>query len=684
MSGYSPVTPPHSSQSSLLVDTNNYRSSPDITELGNDLTSGASVSPTQEVPREQKTRFVGSSSSPLPESPKSSSAPVEALYQTSLPAVPSAYDRLLYSYPTPKHHLKVELRQALSESTSINNIETPHDNRSRYYLDSSKQLWLHHRIKWESLLWSQITITLQLAQFNLRQFSNQLKHLKFVDSVSKNNDIRPLRFHELADGKLMRELSLINNLSLNLNDYDFSPFNRQFGNTFAKKNDLPFVADMMVSFNRHHQRHELFVELDNRTETNDRQASKIFNYLQYAIKHPDKDIEVIFAVTDGSLSSNRVKSFSNVGRKLGNLANRIMQTYVNQNGHRVYLADLYQQASNLQVRLCGVSEAYVDVAEYLLGSNYFPDYVYSLNQLVHTMNQQTDWQATFIPNRMFKSLLKRPDLFTQVEGMNHAHYLNHRTKGLLRYLPTNQINRQNVWGKIIFSYPKADITYQQPVVFGHEHELSTIMETYNLSYLAKKSNQYGYPIVLYPHRERKLTSVSLPLFKSQINWSEYYGFRQPLIVQPRFGKQSSWQLRHELRWLTLQYARVIYQFFLKDKDQVSLLQKQRYYQDRLFFPEIDELHPARSFDELHRLTQQLSQDNFINQLQLNELPHSLIDKLLARWPQGPYSLPIIRDLPYWNNQVEAHEHEVKAQYQFTDFLHNIDSVLPDSRTQPRL
>ena len=132
---------------------------------------------------------------------------------------------------------------------------------------------------------------------------------------------------------------------------------------------------MMISFNRHHQRHELFVELDNRTETNDRQANKILNYLQYAIKHPKKDIEVIFAVTDGSLSSNRVKKFSNVGRKLGNLANRIMQTFVIQNGKRVYLADLYQKASNLQVRLCGVSESYLDVAEYLLGSNYFPDYL---------------------------------------------------------------------------------------------------------------------------------------------------------------------------------------------------------------------------------------------------------------------------------------------------------------------
>ena len=63
--------------------------------------------------------------------------------------------------------------------------------------------------------------------------------------------------------------------------------------------------------------------------------------MQYAIKHPKKDIEVIFAVTDGSLSSNRVKNFANVGRKLGNLANRIMQTFVVQNGQQVYLADLY-------------------------------------------------------------------------------------------------------------------------------------------------------------------------------------------------------------------------------------------------------------------------------------------------------------------------------------------------------
>lgn len=617
-----------------------------------------------------------------PKRKKSASAPVEPLPQTPLPAVPSASHPLNYNYPNQNNSLNIQIAYSTDSPSSL---LTPHKIQSTYNLTSSHLVDFQHPIDWSHLLWPQINIYLKLAQINLRHWSHHLDRLTFTDSQSSTHEeIKLHRFSELNSKTLTRDLNLINNTAFRLDDYNFSPFNRQFGNSFAEKNELPFVADMMVSFNRHHVRHELFIELDNRTETNDRQANKILNYLQYAIKHPNKDIEVIIAVTDGSLSSNRVKKFSNVGRKLGNLANRIMQTFVIQNGKRVYLADLYQKASNLQVRLCGVSETYLDVAEYLLGSNYFPDYLVSLNKLVKVMNKEADWQATFIPNQMFKSLLKRPDLFTQVEGMNHAHYLNHGTKGLLRYLPADQINRQNVWGKIIFSYPKTGITYQQPVVLGHEHELSTVMEIYNLSYLAKKSSQYGYPIVLYPHRERQITSVSLPLFKSQINWSEYYNFRQPLIVQPRLGKQSSWQLRHELRWLTLQYARAIHQFFLNNKDQVSLIQKQRYYQDRLFFPEIDELHPARSFDELHNLARKLSQDDFINQLQLNEIPKPLIDKLLARWPQGPYSLPIIRDLPYWNNQVEAHEHEVKAQYQFTDFLHNIDSVLPDSRTQPRL
>ena len=599
--------------------------------------------------------------------------------------MPSAEQALSYCFPNQQDSLNIKI----TSSSAVNDssfLLTPHQIQNNYHFLSTKPFNFHEVTDWSHLLWSQIAIYLKLAQLNFRHFSHHLDHLQFTDSSTHLREKPAVRrFAELNANVLTRDLSLINNPAFCLDDFDFSPFNRQFKNEFAEKNELPFVADMMISFNRHHQRHELFVELDNRTESNDRQANKILNYLQYAIKHPKKDIEVIFAVTDGSLSSNRVKNFANVGRKLGNLANRIMQTFVVQNGQQVYLADLYQQASNLQVRLCGVSEAYLDVAEYLLGSNYFPDYLISLNQLIKTMNNQTDWKASFHPNQMFKGLLENPSLLTQVEGMNHnTSYRNHESKSLKRYLPESVINQQGVWGTIVFSYPKANISYQQPVLFGHEHELNTVMETYNLSYLAKKSSQYGYPIVIYPHRERLITSVSLPLFKSLISWSDYYGFRQPLIVQPRFSQKDSLQLRQELRWLTIQYARTIHQFFLNVDSQLVLAQRERYYQNHFSFPDIDSLRPARSFNELHQLAKKLRQSEFVNQLQLNELPKYLVNQLLSRWPQGLYSSPIISSLPYWNNQIEETEHSLKEHYEFSEFFYNLDSVLPDSRTQPKI
>lgn len=599
--------------------------------------------------------------------------------------MPSAEQALSYCFPNHEDSLNIKI----TSSPAVNDssfLLTPHQIQNNYHFLSTKPFNFHKVTDWSHLMWSQIAIYLKLAQLNFRHFSHHLDHLQFTDSSTHLREKPAVRrFAELNANVLTRDLSLINNPAFCLDDFDFSPFNRQFKNEFAEKNELPFVADMMISFNRHHQRHELFVELDNRTESNDRQANKILNYLQYAIKHPKKDIEVIFAVTDGSLSSNRVKNFANVGRKLGNLANRIMQTFVVQNGQQVYLADLYQQASNLQVRLCGVSEAYLDVAEYLLGSNYFPDYLISLNQLIKTMNNQTDWKASFHPNQMFKGLLENPSLLTQVEGMNHnTSYRNHESKSLKRYLPESVINQQGVWGTIVFSYPKANISYQQPVLFGHEHELNTVMETYNLSYLAKKSSQYGYPIVIYPHRERLITSVSLPLFKSLISWSDYYGFRQPLIVQPRFSQNDSLQLRQELRWLTIQYARTIHQFFLNVDSQLVLAQRERYYQNHFSFPDIDSLRPARSFNELHQLAKKLRQSEFVNQLQLNELPKYLVNQLLSRWPQGLYSSPIISSLPYWNNQIEETEHSLKEHYEFSEFFYNLDSVLPDSRTQPKI
>lgn len=81
--------------------------------------------------------------------------------------------------------------------------------------------------------------------------------------------------YPLQDAPAQRGIDLISNPSFDINNYDFRSFNQQFGYTFAESKSLPFVADEMISFTRNQRKHEIFLELDNRTESNQTQVQKL-------------------------------------------------------------------------------------------------------------------------------------------------------------------------------------------------------------------------------------------------------------------------------------------------------------------------------------------------------------------------------------------------------------------------
>ena len=519
----------------------------------------------------------------------------------------------------------------------------------------------------------QVLLLLRLANFNLIKLQRNLDSLQPANDASQSSESIGLkRFTKYTASALINNDHLIFNPAFDLDKFDCSSFNRQFSNEFAQ-HDLPFIADMMISFNRLHRRHELFIELDNRTESNDRQAEKARNYIEYALRHPKKEIEMIIAVTDGSLSSPRVPDYNNVGRKLGNIASRILQTYLVRDGHRVYLSDLYQQAANLTIKITGVSEAHLDVAEFLLGSNYSMDYAAAIHNLARFFNQHTDWRAEFIAGRNYRALLKDPQAFCRPLGMIKHHRINWQAKGLSHLLPPNEVNSQGIWGQLRFTYPGAGVQYTQPLIFGQEHSLDTIMWTYNLTYLAQQGSKHGYPIVLYPYREREVTAVTLDSYPGMRDWNQSYSFRQLLLVQPRWSANSNHQLQRELRWLMIQYDKQIINYYRHT-------------------PMFEHNGPAgrlsvldgspRPSLMLRTLAHQLSRDEFIKQLRISEVPLSLFLGMLSKWPQGMYSLPQIADLPYWPNKNEALLHRVPVEQPFSNSLYNPDSVVSDGRTHP--
>lgn len=497
------------------------------------------------------------------------------------------------------------------------------------------------------------------------------------------NDDQPgyERFFGKGQKLLGRSLNLISDPNFDLKDYDFRSFNHQFGNQFASAKDLPFVADLMVSFTRHRRKHELFIELDNRSETNETQVQKTMNYVWYALAHPQKEIEMLIVTTDGSLHSRRIKQFTNVSRRLSNLVSRIDRVFVMQDSQRVYLRDLLKQATNLHVCLTGVSEAYIDIAQFLLGSDYFASYQTSLKHFLGMVNTASDWNAHFIPNSMYKTVADANILGDESQKTLQS-FQNHLTKGKLRYLPKAQVNADHIWGWIEFKHKIADTTYRQPVYFGQEHDLDTALEVYQLSSQAK-NHIHNFPLVFYPWRERRYTALSLPEYKEMCNWEKTYSFSQPLFIQPIWGLSNNPQLFSELRWVLIQYARPITNYFTYGAlNQADLRKHYDYGNDYLNLAGLSG-HP-RSKGVLQKLVIKLPLSAFINQLRIDEVPLGVYKRLLDRWPQGMYAIPAIKSLPYWNNALEEQTHKIKTHYDFKDFLFSPNSTTVDARIQSKI
>lgn len=622
-----------------------------------------------------------------------------------------------------------------------------------------------------------------------------------------------------------RPTDLISNPAFHLEDYNLASFSHQFKvrnpqlyqathrltvndrGEFVRQAidpdtstaDFPFVADEMISFKRAGRPHELFVELDNRTEGNATQIQKVLNYIWYALEHPKKEIMMVLAIADGSVPTKQISQYGNIGRKLGNLATRLFRAYVpnthhthsqqanlnGDDGHEemVYLTDLYQQATNLSVRLTGVGEAHLDVAEFLLGSDYFLDYVSSVSRLVaHYNNRANDWQARFEPSAQYRSYVSQlPTRYGLKCHPSGTHLVNQKTRHndqskdhnsssngwpngvfadpTLRNTPgdaasvTPQGTNQNTfedekchpnstqqhplvhdtfdrWGTLVLTRQQSDYQRTQPILFGHEHSLDTLWHQYQLSTAPPALGLPTIPpITIYPHRERSVTAISLPEYRTMFNYPTTHAFQTPLLIQSYWGLTQNLQLQQELRWLIYQYQRDIIKYFqtgeLNPSSSALATLPFNYLPcfdplfgdgnaqasfftgygqsfnhrgwvsdgvvtgdgicvDPLNTPPLSTIFaPMRSWRELHALLQVLSPAAFINQLRLDEVPLRLFQQLLHRWPKTAFSQPVIQPLAHWLSPHVVNHMDQLLQSPSLSLTYP-SNLLPDSRLRPKI
>lgn len=467
----------------------------------------------------------------------------------------------------------------------------------------------------------------------------------------------------------------------NIDEYDLRSFKRQFNIQFGEQNNLPFVADMMISFTRKNKRkQEIYVELDNRTEGNATQIEKILNYIWYALKHPEKDISMILAITDGSLPSRRVKEYTNIGRKLSNLVDYFLKAHIdNPTNSKLYLSQLYRNTLNLHIYLTGVSEAHIDVAQALLGSNYIGNYMNTIDALVNNLNKHTAWDVSFEKSHNIKLLENNPHLLWSCEkDLENIPFAESRNKDIFRYIE-HANNDYKSLGQLIFYYPGSNTIKKLQLLAAEEHELDFLIYQFNLLNNDNLNNNSGYYLGIFPLRIVAKNAISLTSITKSISYIDSFTPSCPYYIQPRLSRSNDLLLHEELRWLTIQYSHDIYNFFVNGAINKAAKKNNIKYSSN-FIPLFSNFGLKRSLADLHVLATQLSEDDFIQQLRLDEIPKDLYLQLLSRWPNATYSINSLLNLPYIKNPLLADELSSKEHFDFIDFIHPLNSTVSFARS----
>ncbi|MCI6062020.1 MAG: hypothetical protein MR726_01105, partial [Ligilactobacillus salivarius] len=359
----------------------------------------------------------------------------------------------------------------------------------------------------------QITNTQDFKKNPNYSANSALMNLKLISaSAASEKPVDAFRYPTANPDNLLRNINLISNPAFEPALLDTSSFKNQY-----KYQQYTFVADEVVSFSRNGRRQEIFVEQDNRTESNNTQIQKILNYISYALEHPQRDILLMISITDGSLSSPKVPKYTNIGRKLASLSSKFLKSYLSdENGERIFLSQMYKQANNLKIVLSGVSESQIDLTQFLLGSNYSMDYYQTIKKYVAEINRNSSqWNASLELSKEFSAIIHDPELATQsldkLSGLNE----NSPAKGLWRY--TDTMYASPILGTIHYRNKLSRQRYNQPIIAGDEHSLDTIIQTLELVTQANRFKDNCPPVVIYPHRERPVTAITLNQYRDLYN-----------------------------------------------------------------------------------------------------------------------------------------------------------------------
>lgn len=527
--------------------------------------------------------------------------------------------------------------------------------------------------------------------------------------------------------------------TFNLGEYDTRGFKQQH-----QRFDETFVADEDISFYRKGVRHEFFLELDNRTETNGAIVDKIVNYVNYARNNPDDEILMEVAYADGSVSTKKYGKYSPIPKKISNFLSRFLESSIadQETGEMYYIPTLLQHTPNLRVSISEVSESHQDPADFLNDKCYLLDALSTVHKYVDYINSQRDydWDCTFkespeftyLKNKILSNLSKGTE--SNNDSSLDANSLIPRDAGSGSFYKRSNRYLKGIWkavddrlvssylphiGTITYSHRLDFKTYKQNVIFGIEHDLDTAVQFFAESASTKKQKDMAAPLVIFPTRERPLYALNSANTAKMFYWPAVWQPSLPLFIQPVFSLDTDKRLRDDLWRIMEQYKTSIYRYFLTGGlNKSDLKNGKKYEQDYLpsFYPNTGDLRlgdllgvsenekeikkspkfaknsvltngdnsnsRSRSYEELRLLAQQTGDaDSFIKQLKVEEVPISVYKALLSRWPSSSFSPELIVKRDYIEYDIYTPPKDAELD-SIPEHVYYPNSALPFARIKP--
>lgn len=402
--------------------------------------------------------------------------------------------------------------------------------------------------------------------------------------------------------------NIVASSEFDLSKLDLRPFSKQVDNYKI----YPFIPDQMINFTHSGQKCEVMIELDNRTENDNIQMAKIFNYIKYAYQHPQTQIMMVIAITDGSLPTYRVPKYSMPYLKVNNLLSKFKTYTIEHHGQKYSLVDLYRRVLNLTITIAGVKEAHVDIADFINDKNCISFSIAELKLLANILTKKYKHKVFFQTNKKI--------------NLDRSNYLNiqGKTIGYMIYNPN----------PIIY----------QPIKIGYEHTLDTYLD---LNACIPQNYIYCFPT-----RSRELLVPAIPAYYQHNPGQAKFSQQQGMIFQPILEDNVNPKWLLQLLFAKEHYYRYLYSFFTSGAisasdtahyGKLTYINSRAY---RIVNSYLQHTHvqlnanSPRSYQVLHNIAIKTnSAQEFAKQLDPQDIPLEVIRSIFKQIPIKAFSSP---------------------------------------------